>query len=71
MSTVEGDGVYFDTAGRNYSVDSGTIGAMLVDDLSKPEGIDDEHNQVFFQGKHFGAEYGDDALIFGGVTIEV
>lgn len=71
MSTLEGDGVYFDTAGRNYSVDSGTIGAMLVDDLSKPEGIDPEHNQVIFQGTHFGAEYRDDQLVFGTVIIEV
>ena len=37
LSTAYGDGTYFDHEGRSYSVDSGTIGAIKVDDIRDPE----------------------------------
>ena len=36
-TTAYGDGQYNDTEGRPYSVDSGTIGAIRVDDIRDPE----------------------------------
>ena len=36
-STAWGDGQYTDTEGRLYSVDSGSIGAIKVDDIRDPE----------------------------------
>ena len=36
LSTAYGDGTYFDHEGRSYSVDSGTIGAIKVDDIRDP-----------------------------------
>jgi hypothetical protein len=35
-STAFGDGEYNDQAGRAYGVDSGTIGAILVEDITDP-----------------------------------
>ena len=35
-STAFGDGTYYDYQGRAYSVDSGTIGCIKVDDLVSP-----------------------------------
>ena len=37
FSTAYGDGTYFDREGKSYSVDSGTIGAIKVDDIRDPE----------------------------------
>ena len=37
FSTAYGDGQYDDTDGNPYSVDSGTIGAIKVDDIRDPE----------------------------------
>jgi hypothetical protein len=37
FSTAFGDGQYNDKDGRPYSVDSGTIGAIKVDDIRDPE----------------------------------
>jgi hypothetical protein len=37
FSTAYGDGVYNDSEGNPYSVDSGTIGAIKVDDIRDPE----------------------------------
>jgi hypothetical protein len=36
-STTWGDGQYTDTEGRLYSVDSGSLGAIKVDDIRDPE----------------------------------
>ena len=36
-TTAWGDGQYTDTEGRLYSVDSGSIGAIKVDDIRDPE----------------------------------
>ena len=36
-STAYGDGQYNDTEGLPYSVDSGTLGAIRVDDIRDPE----------------------------------
>jgi hypothetical protein len=35
FSTAYGDGSYLDQNGREYAVDSGTIGCILVDDLTE------------------------------------
>jgi hypothetical protein len=37
FSTAYGDGTYNDQYGNPYSVDSGTIGAILLDDINDPE----------------------------------
>ena len=37
FSTEYGDGTYNDQYGNPYSVDSGTIGAILLDDINDPE----------------------------------
>jgi hypothetical protein len=37
FSTEYGDGTYNDQYGNPYSVDSGTIGAILLDDIDDPE----------------------------------
>lgn len=37
FNTAYGDGVYPDQNGKHYSVDSGTIGAIRVDDIRDPE----------------------------------
>ena len=37
FSTAYGDGTYFDREGKSYGVDSGTIGAIKVDDIRDPE----------------------------------
>jgi hypothetical protein len=47
--TAYGDGVYYDREGKSYGVDSGTIGAIKVDDIRDPEFariIEDGHGQV-------------------------
>jgi hypothetical protein len=36
FSTAYGDGTYNDAEGRSYSVDSGSIGAIKVDDIRHP-----------------------------------
>ena len=40
-NTAYGDGVYTDQYGREYSVDSGSIGCILLDDI-RDESYDDE-----------------------------
>jgi len=37
FGTAYGDGVYEDSYGNEYSVDSGTIGAIRVDDIRDPD----------------------------------
>jgi hypothetical protein len=37
FSTAYGDGTYNDQYGNPYGVDSGTIGAILLDDINDPE----------------------------------
>jgi hypothetical protein len=37
LNTAYGDGTYNDNMGRPYSVDSGTIGAIKVSDITDPE----------------------------------
>ena len=37
FSTAYGDGTHFDRKGKSYGVDSGTIGAIKVDDIRDPE----------------------------------
>ena len=39
FSTAHGDGQYNDFLGKPYSVDSGTIGAIKVDDIRDTEGL--------------------------------
>jgi hypothetical protein len=40
FGTAYGDGSYTDLAGNSYGVDSGTIGAIKVDDIRDLEGFD-------------------------------
>lgn len=39
-STAYGDGVYYDEYGHSYSVDSGSIGCILLDDIKYVDNFD-------------------------------
>lgn len=43
LNTAYGDGTYYDQNGRGYSVDSGTIGCILVDDIKGFETAEVNH----------------------------
>jgi hypothetical protein len=43
LNTAYGDGIYYDQNGRGYSVDSGTIGCILVDDIKGFETAEVNH----------------------------
>jgi hypothetical protein len=59
-STAYGDGVYYDHYGHSYSVDSGSIGCILLDDIKY---VDD-----FDQFLDVGAilEFDEDFVTWGG-----
>lgn len=46
--TTWGDGAYEDEFGKNYSVDSGTIGCILLEDITKGEILESFGNIVEF-----------------------
>lgn len=69
--TAYGDGTYQDQHGRSYSVDSGTIGCIHVDDIktNKYEHIEELGNFIEFDQPFVTGE--EDGLItFGPVVID-
>lgn len=70
-STTWGDGVYADQASNEYSVDSGSIGCIRVEDIrvEKYENIEDLGAIHEFQGE-FVTSRDDGVLQFGRVLID-
>lgn len=70
FSTAYGDGTYFDADGRSYSVDSGGIGAIRVEDIASFDSSNAELGNVVEFTKPFIAEYVDGVIYFGKVAID-
>lgn len=74
LSTAYGDGFYRDNEGQGYSVDSGTIGCIKVDDLTQEEQEDLDKGldlgQVIDFPNDFYIKNNNGELIFGRVWID-
>lgn len=68
FGTAYGDGVYDDQEGREYPVDSGSIGCIKVEDLT--EEIDPELGHVIDFPNDFYVKKNGGELIFGRVWID-
>ena len=67
-STAYGDGVYQDQHGHAYPVDSGSIGCVLVSDITSGE-MSDSGNIIKFD--HSFSTYGEDGIIqIGDIVID-
>ena len=77
-STAYGDGVYYDHYGHSYSVDSGSIGCILVDDIKYVDNFDQfldvgvilEFDTDFVTGGGRGKPGWEGTIQFGHVVIE-
>lgn len=77
-STAYGDGVYYDHYGHSYSVDSGSIGCILVDDIKYVDNFDQfldmgaiqEFDTDFVTGGGRGESDWEGTIQFGHVVIE-
>ena len=77
-STAYGDGVYYDHYGHSYSVDSGSIGCILVDDIKYVDNFDQfldvgaiqEFDADFVTGGGRGEPDWEGTIQFGHVVIE-
>ena len=67
--TAHGDGVYLDRAWRQYTVDSGTIGCILVADIKSDAGCHPLGNVTPFPDV-FLAFNEDGVMTFGHVVID-
>ena len=67
-NTAYGDGTYTDEEGREYWVDSGTIGCVLVSDMSKNH--NGEGGNIIDFPNHFNCFENDGTLAFGNVVIK-
>lgn len=69
--TCWGDGVYEDTSGRQYSVDAGLIGCILVSDITRKDMGDVTRLGAFVTfEKDFETGSKDGVIFFGGVEID-
>jgi hypothetical protein len=68
FGTAYGDGEYYDTNGNSYSVDSGSIGCMKVEDI-KGEIREDLGNIIDFPNEFYVKNNGGE-LIFGRIWID-
>jgi len=77
LSTAFGDGTYNDLNGQPYSVDSGTIGAVLVNNITDTEAL----NQALSHGlghlyqsdeelDHYNCSYFKGTIYIGQITID-
>lgn len=66
--TAHGDGVYFDKEQRDYGVDSGTIGCILVSDINEDEILDGGHIVDF--PKEFNTYSRTGVIYFGDLGID-
>lgn len=72
-STAYGDGVYYDHYGHSYSVDSGSIGCILADDIKYVDldvGAVQEFDTDFVTGGGRGEPDWEGTIQFGHVVIE-
>jgi hypothetical protein len=77
-STAYGDGVYYDEYGHSYSVDSGSIGCILLDDIKYVDNFDQfldvgailEFDEDFVTVGGRGESDWDGRIQFGHVVIE-
>jgi hypothetical protein len=69
-STAYGDGSYSDGEGKQYGVDSGSIGCICVDDVSEAEraNLKDGHVHTFDQPFQTWSDQG--AIHIGHVTVD-
>jgi hypothetical protein len=73
--TAYGDGSYYDEQGREYSVDSGTIGCVAIEDLSEVElkksnEIKGLGNIIDFPKEFQCKKIGRNILVFGHIEID-
>ena len=77
LSTAFGDGTYNDLNGQPYSVDSGTIGAILVNNITDTEAL----NQALSNGlghlyqsdeelDHYNCSYDEGTICINQITID-
>lgn len=69
MSTSYGDGCYNDQSGREYPVDSGTIGCIKIVDIAKHELKGLSEGNIIEFAKDFIYENVDGVLFFGDISI--
>jgi hypothetical protein len=77
-STAYGDGVYYDHYGHSYSVDAGSIGCILLDDIKYVDNFDQfldvgailEFDTDFVTGGGQGESDWEGTIQFGHVVIE-
>ena len=69
FGTAYGDGVYDDQEGREYCVDSGSIGCIKVEDITEDEIREDLGNIIDFPNEFYVKKNGGE-LIFGRVWIK-
>lgn len=67
-STAFGDGRYYDKEGREYSVDAGLIGCILVTDISDPKADFTGGNIITFD-EDFETDEHNGNICFGEITI--
>lgn len=69
FDTKYGDGTYYDRDGKAYDVDSGSIGCILVDDISKEDQENIGLGQVFEMVEPFESYRWGAAIHFDSITI--
>ena len=69
FNTAYGDGTYLDREGRDYPVDSGSIGCIRVEDVTDPESWLEGMNIVEFEADFEVRKRGSE-LIFGNIVID-
>ena len=67
--TAHGDGVYRDQQGNGYPVDSGSIGCVLVDDITEGE-LDKMGGNTFDFEEHFETGEDDGVIYIGDIEID-
>jgi hypothetical protein len=68
--TAYGDGVYFDNNGNEYPVDSGSIGIILVEDISETGREEINLGNVFKFETSFDTTCADGVFIFDNIHID-
>jgi hypothetical protein len=67
--TAYGDGFYSDQQGNGYPVDSGSIGCVLVDDITEGE-LDKMGGNIFDFEEHFETGEENGVIIIGDIVID-
>ena len=69
-NTEYGDGTYTDTQGNTYSVDSGSIGCILLNDIDPEQRENISSGSVFSMSKDFETGNVNGLIYFGNVSID-